>query len=177
MTNLPKLTGAEDFVNWKRRVKAYLQNQDFELIGLSDLPESASAELNRKWKESNVKDRSYITLPLAHGPLSQVCKIVDDDEPTAKELWEALDKTYRMSNTQIVISIESELETLELESDTDWEKHMERLHLLIGNMVSYDKLMSLEDQVSKSIETLPQLFAPVAMVAESSIVLFENGIA
>lgn len=78
----PNLTVAEDFVNWKGRVKAYLQTHDYELLSWSGLPESASTAMNRKWQESNVKDKSSIRLKISNGPVSLASKIVDDDKRT-----------------------------------------------------------------------------------------------
>lgn len=86
MTKLPNLTAAEYFINRKRRVKARLQNQDYELLGLRDRPERLSDVMNRKWPDSNVKVRSSITLPFAEGLRSQDGTILYDEERTAKDL-------------------------------------------------------------------------------------------
>lgn len=177
VTKLPKLTGADDYINWRRRVKAYLQQQDIDLIGLTDRPDLTPAAQHRKWRELNVKAKSAITLTLSDGPLAQIRTIVDDDERTAKDLWTELDKVYRMSNTQMVINIERELETMSFEKDEDWEKHVETFHRLISKLASYDKPVSADTKVSKLLRTLPQRFAPIAMVAESSSVPFEKIIA
>lgn len=39
---LPKLTGANDFIFWRRRIKAYIQPNDIDLIGLTNLPDDAT---------------------------------------------------------------------------------------------------------------------------------------
>lgn len=77
----------------------------------------------------------------------------------------------------MVINTERELEKLTLQSDTDWEKHMERFQVVIRTLASYDKTVSLEDQVSKLIWTLRQRFVPIAMYTKSSSVPFEKVIA
>lgn len=96
VTKIPMITGVEDFVNWKRRAIAYLQNQDYELLGMSDRPERASSAMARKRQETNASGNTSITLTLADGTLSQDSTIIDEDERTAKDLWEELDKIFRM---------------------------------------------------------------------------------
>lgn len=138
VTKLPKQTGAKDFVNWKRRVKAYLQNQGYELLGLRDRPEIASATMNLKWQESNI---NLIVLSNYHWQMGPCHRLVQSEMRTneqRKTLWEAPDEIYRISNTQMVTNIEHELETMELDLDIDWETHMESFKLLIETLVSYD---------------------------------------
>lgn len=177
VNKLPKLTGADDFINWRRRVKAYLQQQDIDLLGLTDRPDAGSTTQNRRWLEFNVKAKSAITLTLSDGPLAQVSTIVDDDDKTAKDLWTELDKAYRMSNTQMVINIQRDLETMTFDRDEEWDKHIEKFHHLVAKLASYDSPLSAEDKVSKLLRTLPTRFAPIAMVAEASGVPFERVIA
>lgn len=177
LSKLPKLAGADDYINWRRRVKAFLQTKDFELFGLNDRPEDASAAQLRRWVEANVRAKGTIILTLADGPLAQVSTIVDDDNKTAKDLWTELDKIYRMSNTQMVINIKRELETMTFEKDEEWEKHVESFHRLISKLAAYDQPVSTESKVSMLLRTLPTRFAPIAMVAESSDVPFEKVIA
>ena len=69
-----------------------------------------------------VKAKSEITLTISDGPMAQVRSIIDDDNRTSKDLWDALDRLYRMSNTQMVINIKSGLEKLTLRADSEWEK-------------------------------------------------------
>lgn len=119
MTRLPKLSGTDDYINWRRRVKAFLQQNDVDLFGLSDKPDLAGAAQQRRWLELNAKAKSTTTLTLCDGPLAQVSAIVDDDDKTAKDLWLELDNAYRMSNNQMVINIQRELETMTFDKDEE----------------------------------------------------------
>ena len=122
VTKLPKLMGADNFVNWKRRIKAYIQRNDIDLQGLSSRPDTENQREISRWRAAMVKAKSEITLTLSDGPMAQVSSIIDDDNRTAKDLWDALDRSYRMSNTQMVINIKSGLEKLTLRADSEWEK-------------------------------------------------------
>ena len=177
VTKLPKLTGAEDYINWRQRLKAYIQRNDIELFGLSNRPESENTREQTRWRNAMFKAKSEITLTLADGPMAQVSAIVDDDNRTAKDLWDALDRIYRMSNSQMVINIERELEKLTFIKDTEWESHIEKFHRLVGKLASYDKPITEEEKASKLIRSLPERFSPIAMVAESSNMPFERIVA
>ena len=83
------------------------------------------------------KAKSEISFTLADGPMGKVSAIVDDDNRMAMDLWDALDRIYRMSNTQMVINIEKELEKLMVIKDTEWESDIEKFHRLIGKLNSY----------------------------------------
>lgn len=82
-----------------------------------------------------------------------------------------------MSNPELVIDIEREWETPALETETDWEKHMEKFQMIIGILVFYDKPESPENQVQSLISTLLQRLAPIEMVADPRSVPFEKVIA
>lgn len=57
------------------------------------------------------------------------------------------------------------------------DKHIETFHFLIAKLPSYDKPISPEDKVSMLLCTLPEHFAPIAMVVESSSISFEQVVA
>ena len=55
VTKLPKLTGAEHYINWRRRLKAYIQRNDIELFGLSNRPESENTREQTRWRNAIFK--------------------------------------------------------------------------------------------------------------------------
>lgn len=55
VTKLPKLIEADDFVNWRHRVKAYLQTKDINLLGPTTRLEEESALQQRRWLEASIK--------------------------------------------------------------------------------------------------------------------------
>lgn len=55
VTKLPKLTGAEDFTNWRRRVGEYIEQQDIELIGLKTKPIVGTSDKHHTWAQSHDK--------------------------------------------------------------------------------------------------------------------------
>lgn len=86
-TRLPKLNRAKDFIDWRRRVETYIQQQDIDFLGLQDALVDGSASQNRKRLKANVKVKLTITLTLADGPLAQIFLIVDDNIKFTKVLW------------------------------------------------------------------------------------------
>lgn len=130
----------------------------------------------RRWLKANVKAKSDITLTLADSLLAQVSTLVDNDDKTAKELWDELDEGYRMPNTKLVINIQRQLDTMKFDKDEDWDKHVESFHRLVENLESYDKPFSAEDRVSKLLRTFLGQFPPTAMVTKSSGLTFEKDI-
>ena len=56
-------------------------------------------------------------------------------------------------------------------------KHVETFHRLVEKFSSYKKPTSEEEKASKLIRTLPDRFAPIAMVAETSNLSFHRIVA
>lgn len=134
MTRLPKLTEADNYINWRRWIKEYIQRNYTELLGLSDCPENETQREQARWSSAMVKARSRITLTLSDGPITQASSIVDDDRRSAKDLWEALDKSYIAANTQIFINVERDLEKLTFGNDYEWDKLVEIFRRLVKNL-------------------------------------------
>lgn len=79
IAKLRKLTEYDDFVNWRRLLKAYLQTKDVALLGLTPGPSNASVSQLWQWNEANVKEKCFTTLTLADDPPAQV-RETDDIE-------------------------------------------------------------------------------------------------
>lgn len=100
VTKLPKLNSSKDFLHFRRRVYAYLRRAYFELLWFQNSPEHATPSQSRKLLKAMVESKSSIILTLGSSPLAQLNNIIDDDDLTAKELWDALVKLYTTSNAQ-----------------------------------------------------------------------------
>ena len=61
---LPRLEKPKHFIQWKRRIKAYIRRDDPLLIGLSEKPENFSPTTHANWPKRSVKAKSNITLIL-----------------------------------------------------------------------------------------------------------------
>lgn len=177
VTKLPKLNSSKDYLHWKRRVYAYLRREDFELLCFREEPEDATSAQKRKWLKAMVEAKSSIILTLGSSPLAQLSDIIDDDERTAKELWDAVIKLYTTSNAQAIINLEQELEGLRFDDGQSWEKHTDNFHNILGKLSSYDSAIKEEDKASKLLRTLPESFAPLAMVAQTNDLSLEKVIA
>lgn len=55
VTKLAKLKGANKYINWKRRIKAYIQRTDTKLVGLSDCPKNENQHKKKQWRNAMVK--------------------------------------------------------------------------------------------------------------------------
>lgn len=168
LNKLPKLKTSADFINWRRILRAYLRRDDFELLGLADNPQAANAASQRKWEKESVRAKSTIVLTLGDAPLAQLSDVIDDDDRSAKELWDAIARTYTTSNAQAIINLEQELEKLSFDEKTTWEKHLHKFHEVLGKLAAYGSTVREEEKVSKLLRTLPESFSPLAMVAETS---------
>jgi len=115
ITKLPKLHTQADYILWRRRVYAFLRRNDVELLGLSEEPEDASAAVKKRWFEASTKAKSTIILCLGDAPLAQTRLLVDDDDRSAKELWDELMRIFTTSNTQSILNIRNELDRLVFE--------------------------------------------------------------
>jgi len=173
----PKLNSSSDFIKWRRLLFALIRRDDVYVEGLKDRPEDVPAAATRRWEERNARAKSTITLYLGDAPLAQLSEIVDDEESNAKDLWEAVAKLYTSSNSQAVINLQRELESLSLTDTSQWERHLQKFHEILGKIAAYGVAITEEEKSSKLLRTLPESFAPLAMVAESSGMTFDRIIA
>lgn len=165
---LPKLNGAEDYINWNRRVYACTRRQDIEFLCFTDGPENVSNAAKKKWLEAMIHAKASINLSLGSGPLAQFNANIDDDERTAKELWDAISTLYTSSNTQVIINLQSELDRPQFKDGGNWEKGVDKFNEIPGKIASYDAPVSREEKASKLIKCLPESFAPLAWFSEAS---------
>lgn len=83
---IPKLTAAEDYVDWKRPFKADVQTEGVDLFDLADRSDNTSATRNIRCVKSNGSAERFIILTFCNGPLEQISIAIGDDEKIAKEL-------------------------------------------------------------------------------------------
>lgn len=134
LSKLSILNGADVFINCRCCDKAYLQQKDIDLLGLTDLLDVGSTSQSRHWLEFNFKTKSAITLTRSDEPPAKVSKIVDDDDKTVKNLWTELDKAHCTSKTQMVTNFQGDLSTTTFDREEKWDKHMEKFHHLVEKL-------------------------------------------
>lgn len=86
VTKLPELTGLEDYINWRRCEKPYIQRNDTEPFGLTDRPDTENSRVQNHYLNFMIRAKSKITLTLLYGSIAQVSSIVDLDNRTEKDL-------------------------------------------------------------------------------------------
>ena len=126
MFKLSKLEKASDYIQWQRRVKAYVQKDDYSLICLTDQPaDTANPDAIEAWEVKNAKAKSTIILTLGDAVMAKTRAIVDNDDRSAKELWEELRRLYTTSNLQVITNLSNRLNSLIFdETKETWDKFL-----------------------------------------------------
>lgn len=112
MFKLPKLEKPADYIQWRRRVKAYLRKDDYLLTCFTKRPQESGQEVSLNWDYKNANAKSIIILTLGVSVPAKTRLIVDDDDKTSKELWEELRFLYTTSNHQEIRNLHNRLNSL-----------------------------------------------------------------
>ena len=169
----PKLHGPDDFQNWRYVARVCIEDNDPLLVGLTERPpDGTPAATMRKWVEANAKARRVIVCALGTEPLARFGGM--PDTCTAKELWDALENGFSVSNAQAILNTERDLEDLKFNDKDDWQKHMNAFHQLVGKLAALGSVLSAEDKKFKLMRTLPESLDPIAMIANSSQMDFDG---
>ena len=94
VVKLPPLNKSSDYIHWKRRLYAFLRKYHQELIVLSAEPDGVTQSVMRTWKRLSTKAKSHLVLSLGPDAISQTRRIIDEDEKSAKDLWDELNRIY-----------------------------------------------------------------------------------
>lgn len=138
VAKLLKLWKSVGFAHWRRRMYAFIRWDDIDLIFFTDRMNTGAAELQSPWLEITRKENPTIGLTLGTGRLTQVSKIVDDDERKAKELWDELEHLYTTLNLQRVINLNQELENLQYEDCKYSEENINRFQKILEKLSTFD---------------------------------------
>ena len=121
---IDKLQGSDDYATWRGDVRMLIRAGDPELLGLEPEPLSNSTAARAAWRKAEAKAKTTIVLNL--GPVVKVrvrtyIDPEDDEEKTAKELWDFLKETYTATNAQAVQNVRNELDALSYVDGKDWK--------------------------------------------------------
>lgn len=173
---LPKITQLNktaDYIHWKRRIHAFLRRDDPQLVGLTENP-GGSQQTQKIWLEKSTRAKSNIILCLGADALSQTRTFIDDDDRTAKELWEELERIYTTTSAQAIQNLHQRLDALVYDEKKDWNDHISTFLSICGELATYDAELSDADKVSKLIRSLPPSFSALAMVSHLTSTSFDN---
>ena len=84
-SKLPKLTGAKDFIPWNHQMKVYVQRNDMELLGRTNLVDDAATAQRTRWNKDMVRAKKSIFLALGIGPMAQTSHFIDNEDASAKD--------------------------------------------------------------------------------------------
>ena len=107
-----------------------------------------------------------IILCLGDSRLSKVRRFVDDEEVTAKALWDELEKIYTASNAHSILNFRQEIYDLHYEEGKSWDDHVSKLTELLSRLATYEKELTDNEEASKLLRTLPETFSCFAMIAQ-----------
>lgn len=165
---VPKLKFAADYIQWRRRMKAYFQRSCPLLLGLK--PRStgrgaSSSAAQDDWVLTSARATGRIILCLGDPVASQTRLFVDDDDKTAGDLWNELEHIFMMSNAQVIQNQKQKLKSLIFKDDGNFDKHVASFLTVIGELATYDVELSESEQTSKLLRSLPPSFVSLAMVS------------
>lgn len=106
--------------------------------------------------------------------MAQLTTTVDDENKTAKDLWNEIDFIYRVSNTQAVINLQRKLESLSKNEAEDFDKHLTYFHTIINMLGAAGTAVTDSERTSKLLRKLPESFSPLYMIAESTNLAFDK---
>lgn len=134
-------------------------------VSLTDHPEQVQPNVLQGWEEKSAKAKNIIILRLGDALMAKTRAIVDDDEKSAKELSEELDRLYTTSNHHAITNIINCLNWLVFDEKKEcWNKFLSKFMSIIYKLRYYDKEITDEEKKKKLLRTLPQSFKPIAMV-------------
>jgi len=171
---LPKLNSPSEYIQWRRRLYAYLRRDDPLLEGLSEEPTTATATTRMNWLKKATRAKSNIILSLGDSALAQTRLFVDGDDKTAKDLWLELERIYATSNQQAIQNIKNTLDALQFLDGNDWNAHVTKFMTMVGELATYDEELSEKEKVSKLLRSLPNSFSPLAMVSHISSISLDG---
>lgn len=170
---LPKLSKPADYLRWKRYVYAYIRRDDPLLKCFTEGP----AENQRgyvSWAELNAKAKSVIVLSLGDEVIAKVRVLVDEDDKTAKELWDELARIHTTSSTQKIANLHQKLDNLMYDESTNFDKHISNFLSIIDELASLDQLIQESDKATKLIRSLPPSFDALAMATSVNKLNFDE---
>ena len=158
------LLNKDGYLQWKRKMIAYYWLDDIDLIALKGTIQSVYEEQGSLTNASAITDhrnrsiiaKSNIVLSLGSTPAAAVTTTIDDDDKTAKDLWDELRKLYTTSNTQQIMNIAQKLEGFWLKDETQFNQHMNQLRELVDKLASFGYRLEEHLLVQYLLRSIPK---------------------
>ena len=97
--------------------------------------------------------------------MSRTRLIVDNDDASAKDLWDDRNSIYTEKNAQAVQNLKNELDALIYKDGADWNTHVPSFLVTAGKFAAFEVELTEKDKVSRLLRSLPASFSPLAMVS------------
>ena len=150
---LPLIIKPSDYIHWKRRLYTFLRKDDHELTGLSAEPEGVTKSVIRTWKRLSTEAKSHLVLSLGPDAISQTRRIIDDDEKSAKDLWDELNRIYTTTSGQAVQNLRQKLDSLVYDENKSWNDHVSSFLRICEELATYDEEIT-EDEWRQRLDRM-----------------------
>lgn len=146
-------------------MKAYIRSDDHNPTGLTSIPEGVSTSALKTLRKKSSKAKSMMILALADSALAQARLMTDDDDKSAKELWDELARIYTTSSFQTVQNLIYKLDTLVFDDKKDWNEHVATFLAICVELTAYDHDIPSKDMAEKLLRSFPNALNSVATVS------------
>lgn len=170
---LPKLSKPDDYLRWKRQVYAYIRRDDPTLRCFNEAPIGNQRQF-ATWNEANARAKSTIVLTIGDAVIAKVRILVDDDEKTAKELWDELARIHTTSSTQTIANLQQRLDNLSFDETKKFDTHVSDFLSIVDELSSLDQTIQESEKVTKLIRSLPPSFDALAMATSVNALNFDE---
>lgn len=120
---------------------------DPQLIALFDkLEEAVSQTVKQTWFKKSTKAKSNIILCLVPDAFSQTRAVIDDDQKTAKDLWEELERMCSTTSAQAIQNLHQRLDALVFDEKKDWNDHISTFLSICGGLATCDAELTDSDK-------------------------------
>lgn len=113
-------------------------------------------------------------MALGDSVLAKIRAFVDDDDMTAKELWDEICKTHTTSATQAIANLLQKLDNLKYNESKSWDDHVSKFLSIVDEFGSFDQSLTDSDKVTKIIRSLPLVFDPFAKSSSVNGTTFDS---
>lgn len=160
-----KFTGKEDFGMWKYRLLGQLEiqglasvlDEDFSIYSKSEKQEEG--DLPRKDPKKSAQDlrvRNLLGTCLSDVILRKVM-----DQPTSRDMWQALEEEYQAKSLPNRIYLKQQFASFRMDENKNLEENLDMFLKLVADLASLKITISDQDQAIQLLTSLPPAYEPL----------------
>ena len=158
---IEKLTGEENWANWKFQVRLILMSND--LMGIVDGSVPLPLTDQTKWKSNDCKAQAIIGTAVAGNQLVHIrnCK-------TSKEMWDRLLSVFEERNEMSCLALHQKFMTMKKEETENMVTFISRIEEVVNRIRELKGVLSEDFVISKIIMSLPEEYNSFSTSWESA---------